>query len=49
MTVVGKNELFKTLLAVYMKNGKNNQRIYLFGNLEWNKTISKLGVEVSPN
>ena len=39
----GQNELINISLAVYMKNGKNNHRIYLFGNLERNKTTSNLG------
>ena len=38
----GQNELINILLVVYMKDGKNNLRIYLFGNLERNKTTSNL-------
>ena len=38
----GHNELINTLLIVYMENGKNECRIYLFGNLERNKTTSNL-------
>ena len=38
----GQNELINILLVVHMKNGKNNQRIYLFGNLERNKTTTNL-------
>ena len=42
VTVVGKNELINILLVVYMENGKNNRKIYLFGNLERNKTTSNM-------
>ena len=42
VTIVGKNELINILLVVYMKNGKNNQRIYLFDNLERKKTTIDL-------
>ena len=45
MTIVGKNELINILLAVYMENDKNNQKIYLFGSLK--RKIVRLGVEVS--
>ena len=38
----GKNELISILLAMNMENGKNNQRIYLFSNLEIKKTTINL-------
>ena len=38
----GHNYLINTLLVVYMKNGKNNRRIYLFGTLERKKTTTNL-------
>ena len=42
MTVVGKNDLINIFLTMYMENGNNNRRIYLFGNLERNKTTNNL-------